>query len=208
MPRLAVLALLAALSFAACDGGGRTFALMRGSTWRIAPDGTAYAFETRPGGDGIVYRIDGDAVSEALRAPAVEIAIIGLLGDDLVVRTGAHGETLLRIAAHGGSEALASDEGVRDLVPPSCGPLPSDGSATPESGCSLGGVAYYFTAAGELYRRGSTDERVDPARLRDRSGRAGRVVELYPLQDRLWVGTVTSPDDLVQYTVIEAPGAP
>ena len=204
---------LVAILLSACSLGGRTFALMEGSTWRVAPDGTVYALEVRPGGRGIIYRIDGDAVSEELRAPAAELSLLGLLGDDLIVRTGGAGGPLLRIEAAGGSSELAAADAtaVADVTPAFCGPFIGvvEGGAAPAAGCLVGTAAYLFTDSGLLFRvEDGIAMRVDPDQYRDRSGRAGLVVELYPLPDRIWIGTVTSPDDVVQYTSISEPTAP
>jgi hypothetical protein len=214
MHRLALFSLLfATLLLSGCSLGGTTFALMRDSTWRVAPGGTAYALEVRPGGRGIIYRINGDAVSEELRAPAAELALLGLLGDDLVVRTGGAGGPLLRIRAAGGSAELSAADAiaVADIPPAFCGPFVGvvEGGTAPAAGCLVGTAAYLFTDSGLLFRvKDGIATQVDPDRYRDRSGRAGLVVELHSLSGRIWIGTVTSPADVVQYTSISEPATP
>jgi hypothetical protein len=213
MHRTAAPLILIALLLSACSLGGKTFALTEGATWRVAPDGTAYALEVRPGGEGIIYRIDGDAVSEELQAPAAELSLLGLLGDDLVVRTGGVDGPFLRIRTDGGRSDLAAADAtaVVDVLPAFCGPFVGvvEGGVAPATGCLIGTAAYLFTDSGLLFRvDDGVAVQVDPDRYRDRSGRVGPVVELYPLPDRIWIGTVTSPAGVVQYTSISAPATP
>ena len=213
MRRATATLLLSTLLLAGCSFGGKNFALMANATWRVTPGGIAYALEVRPGGQGILYRIDGDTVSEEFSAPSVELAIVGLLGEDLIVRRGGAEETLLRFGAHGGNSTLAASElnKVTDLLPFACGPFIGvvEGGAAPAAGCLVGTVAYLFTDDGRLFRvKDGIAMRVEPTSYQDRSGRSGPVVELHALPDRIWVGIVTNPGDTVQYSSITETSAP
>lgn len=201
MRRITAVIILSTLLVAGCSFGGKRFALMADTTWRVTPGGIAYALEVRPGEEVILYRIDGDTVSEEFSAPSVDLAIAGLLGDDLIVRRGGPEETLLRFGAHGGSSTLAASElvNVTDPLPFLCGPFDgiSDGAAVSGVGCTVGAVNYLFTSEGLLFRIAEGIAR--------RVETNGSVVALYPLPNRLWVGTVTTPPDVVQYSAIDEP---
>lgn len=204
MRRATAALLLSTLLLAGCSFGGKNFALMANATWRVTPGGIAYALEVRPGDQGIIYRIDGDTVSEEFSAPSVELAIVGLLGEDLIVRRGGAEETLLRFGAHGGSSTLAASElnKVTDLLPFACGPIDgiSDGAAVAGGGCTVGAASYLFTSEGLLFRIAEG--------IAHRVETNGTVVALYPLPSRLWVGTVTTPPDVVHYAALNEPVQP
>jgi hypothetical protein len=213
MRRATATLLLSTLLLAGCSFGGKNFSLTADATWRVTPGGIAYALEVRPGDRGILYRIDGDTVSEEFSAPSAELAIVGLLGEDLIVRTGGAGGPLVRIKAAGGSSELATADAtaVADVPPAFCGPFIGvvEGGAAPAAGCLVGTVAYLFTDNGRLFRvEDGIAMRVDPTSYQDRSGRSGPVVELHALPDRIWVGIVTKPGDIVQYSSITETSAP